>query len=751
MRKKIKNYIVFIIIISLSIFLIDITIANFKPIYTLNYFGISALPHGTCNSCHMTHNSSGGTITGVNGNANLCISCHNSSGVASAKPFSNAMKAIPGISGNSHSWEKPSINSAFETNLTTDSEMILRLVNDTIICSTCHNQHSQTYSPFLRTDNSADALCKNCHTARDIMRYTDDINNRGSHPVGISYSSSDSRFFAAPQNSLILFNSKVECSSCHSVHYATTNDGYLLRQTNDNDLCKSCHTYGDHQGMSCSNCHQAHNPDKTNIYMVRSNISTPNSGIKPVVLSSTSGANSYADGDATFNGVCEVCHTATNYHKNDGTGGSHNNGSDCISCHPHENAFVPIDCIGCHNVSQDNGDGIPIGGRRAIVVEFPASNTHAHYGAALDGNDCKICHDMTSHKDGYVDLIDADNSSIYTFLKVDSIHTDPDVSTFCQSCHDTDGATRIATPLDPFGNGNMAPDAKTKFLGTLQWNEKYGDFCWGEEGTLRAVNSHHDISDSDQSFSGAKLECLNCHGAHTSSQTSIIIDPFNPTNNWTFTTNDFCISCHNGGTGPNSPGFPLSVTGPSIPLRGLESCNYGISPWWVDYRWTNSAHGSNSKRAWTGYSGAPQYNLQCLDCHDQHGSYTTSNTLGNPYMIRDFVNGTSYVDDGERYTGPFLGPPWATFGSSRSVVISISGTTVDWAGTQGLCNVCHSNWYNASPMSHDCVGCQFCHGHGQAYAEYDWVSWSNDLPCPAKKKLFINDNKNNTMPLHLNQ
>lgn len=710
-----------------------------------------AAPHGTCNSCHINHTSPGSQLTMVGGNANLCMSCHNPSGIAGSMPFTNAMKAVPGVSGNSHAWNKNSVNSLFETNLTTNTEMLLRVINDTIVCSTCHNQHLQTYPPFLRTSNSGDAMCKNCHIARDIKRYSDNPINRGSHPVGITYNTADPRLNVAPQNSMILVNSKVECSSCHSVHNAATNDGNLLRQTNDDILCKSCHTYGNHQGMTCARCHDTHNTDKTNIFMVSSNILTPSSGIKTVVLTAESGVNSYADADATFDGICEVCHTSTNYHKHDGSGGAHNNASNCITCHPHDNGFMPSgDCTDCHNIAQDNGDGIPVGGRRAVVGEFPVANAHAHYGAVLDGAGCVICHDMSAHQSGYVNLIDADNiATIYHFLKPDSLHSDPDVSNFCQSCHDSNGATRLATPLNPFGNGNIAPNIASKFLGSLQWNETYGDFCWGTEGTMRGVNSHHDISNADQLFSGAKLECLNCHGAHLVSKTSPLADPFNLNTNWVGTGNDFCLSCHNGGTGPASPGFPSSVKGPTIPLRGLESCNYGGSPWWVDYRWSNTAHGPRSKRGWTGYSGAPQYNMLCLDCHDSHGSFTETNTLGNPYMIRDIVNGTSYIDDGERYTGPWYGPPWNTYGISRTVKITITGLNVSWGGAQGLCNVCHANWYNASPMSHDCEGCQFCHGHGQAYGEYDWVSWSNDLPCPAKKNLG-NSNNTNKPPLHLN-
>lgn len=752
--KLFKFIIVFISII--SIFLIYAQAADLDLVKTLfsSFKSAKALPHGVCNSCHINHTSPSAQLTMVGGNANLCMSCHNPVGLANGMPFTNAMKAVPGVSGNSHAWNIISVNATFETNLTTYPEMLSRLVNDTIICSTCHNQHSQTYPPFLRSSNDADAMCKNCHSVRNIMRYIDNPANKGSHPVGITYPVADTLFFAAPQNSMVLVNSKVECSSCHSVHNASTNDGYILRQTNDDVLCMSCHKYSSHQGMGCSTCHQTHNPDKTNIFMVRSNILTPNSGTKAVVFTATTGANSFADGDATYNGVCEVCHTGTTYHQNSSAGNhAHNVGLDCINCHPHSNAFMPSGgtCTDCHNSVQDNGDGIPVGGRRAIVGEFPVSNAHAHYGVTLNSNACIVCHKMDNHQSGYVELIDPDNSSTYQFLKADSLHTDPDVSNFCMNCHDADGATRLTSPLDPFGNGNVPPEVASKFSGTLQWNEWYGDLCWGNEGTLRGVNSHHDISDADQAFSGAKLECLNCHGSHLAAQSAPLADPFNLNIPWAGTDNGFCISCHNGGTSPATPEFPANVIGPTIPLRGLESCNYGVSPWWVDYRWTNSSHGSSSKRGWPGYSGAPQYDMSCMVCHDSHGSYTLSNTAGNPYMIRDVVDGSSFVDDGDRATGPWTGPPWNTFGINRTVKITITGVTVDWAGAQGLCNVCHANWYNASTMSHDCGGCQFCHGHGQTWGENDWVG-SNDAPCPAKKQLEFKNilNGNNKPPLHFN-
>jgi hypothetical protein len=331
--------------------------------------------------------------------------------------------------------------------------------------------------------------------------------------------------------------------------------------------------------------------------------------------------------------------------------------------------------------------------------------------------------------DGYVELIDPDNGTIYRFLQPGDLDSDPDLSTFCSSCHDADGAQRLASPLDPFGNGNTPPDVASRFLGTLQWDEWYGDFCFGEEGTLRQVNSHHDISDSDQAWSGAKIECLNCHGAHNASADTPVADPSNQTQPWTGTMNDFCLSCHYGGDNPLEPGFPASaigtdVSGPAIAMRGLEADNcssYNKAPWWVDYTWSYTAHGPDSKRGWPGYSGAPSYVLNCTDCHDQHGSYTETNKPGNPYMIRDFVDGTAYIDDGSRAV-----PASGTYGTAGDVVVTISGTAVDWGSAGSLCVKCHADWLNAYSWHSYCNGCMTCHGHGQSWDGSDWGDAPND-------------------------
>ena len=73
------------------------------------------------------------------------------------------------------------------------------------------------------------------------------------------------------------------------------------------------------------------------------------------------GVNSFADGDTTYNGVCEVCHTLTTYHRNNAWGDdTHYVANNCISCHRHTDGFAHgggegAGCEDCHGKDADNG------------------------------------------------------------------------------------------------------------------------------------------------------------------------------------------------------------------------------------------------------------------------------------------------------------------------------------------------------------------------------------------------------------
>lgn len=363
-----------------------------------------------CNACHIQHTALGGSLTNTLGNSNLCLSCHVTSGAASSSPFTNEDKAIPGTSGNSHSWDVPSVNASYETVLTTDPGMLLRVDEGNITCSTCHDQHNgNTLPDYTRISNVGDFMCKDCHAPRNVGRYMDNTSaNKGSHPVGLEYSGTGD-LEPVPGGSVIVVEGNVECSSCHKTHYASTSDGYLLRQANDNVLCTSCHMLGTHNGMDCSDCHLTHNTDKSNIYMIRNAILTPNSGTRSVVFTALTGTNSFADGDATYDGVCEVCHTNTNHYQNDGSASdqSHNNaggpmdGLNCIECHPHNENFDPIGCDECH-IAYAPTFGSTVHVKHKDTYAYDCSTCHFQYGSdgALEGPHPSGTKDVNFDPDG---------------------------------------------------------------------------------------------------------------------------------------------------------------------------------------------------------------------------------------------------------------------------------------------------------------------------------------------------------------
>ncbi|MCC6528202.1 MAG: hypothetical protein IT373_36480 [Polyangiaceae bacterium] len=586
----------------------------------------------------------------------------------------------------------------------------------------------------------------------------------------------------------------IECRDCHASHSDV--DPLLPRDLDQDVVCKSCHNptgqaasmadvalhnvNGGTTIVDCGSCHDPHRRHASadphpggvtadNRSLVRADTAkyVP-AALEPAVFQQRPQHFAFATGSAPYDGICQSCHTETAYHRNDGSADQgHNVGMDCTFCHRHDKGFLPSSCTDCHALAQDNGDGTPSGGRRAMVGEYPVGTSHAHLRQSpVSDADCLVCHDVATHADGRVDLLDPDTGALVTFERPSDLASDPDLSTFCARCHDADGAARLATPLDPFASGFAPPEVASRFAGTLAWNEWYGDWCFGSEGTLRLVNSHHDLSDADQAASGAKLECLSCHGAHNPSAGQKLADPDDTTQPWAGTTTNFCLRCHAGGEGPTDTRMPAGVetsvirVDPSgVPcdnpsadcsggftlasgLRPFASCEYVTVPYWTSYTWAHSAHGGDSKRGWAGYSDAPGAEVDCTVCHDPHGSYSATNPAGNPYAIRDVVDGKAFVDDGVRPGPSWTGPPWNTFGATREVIVTVTPganpppggsdpASVDWGGATGLCSTCHAQWLEAYDWHAYCGGCQTCHGHGQDWENHDWGGGNNSFGCQA--------------------
>ncbi len=133
----------------------------------------------------------------------------------------------------------------------------------------------------------------------------------------------------------------------------------------------------------------------------------------PVKFFRKTGDNSFADADTTYDGICEVCHTQTDKHKNDGTGASHNDGLKCTDCHNHAEGFKGGGCNSCHAYPPHPGDGniyqgVEGKGAHQVHVEYISQLVYGQsytlqldpdndtFGTGSPGVICGTCHTNTS-------------------------------------------------------------------------------------------------------------------------------------------------------------------------------------------------------------------------------------------------------------------------------------------------------------------------------------------------------------------
>ena len=199
-----------------------------------------------CGQCHITHATQGDILINATDSlvSTLCISCHTPGGwIPMAKAISGSMKADPsGGTGSSHAWDVDTASVTYGATTPSSQVLLDHLRADgKITCSTCHDPHENTTSPFLRLDNTANALCLDCHSSRShnvdsIRTYT---GTPRSHPVmsalpaTSTYHNPPLDADGSPQpsdgnttNDFALGGSnEIYCTSCHGVHYTDSNSG----------------------------------------------------------------------------------------------------------------------------------------------------------------------------------------------------------------------------------------------------------------------------------------------------------------------------------------------------------------------------------------------------------------------------------------------------------------------------------------------------------------------------------------------
>jgi hypothetical protein len=263
-----------------------------------------------------------------------------------------------------------------------------------------------------------------------------------------------------------------------------------------------------HNVEDCTVCHDVRQTNPTNFYYISDLISTPNSGNRSTVFTSRTGSNSFADGDGTYDGVCEICHTSTLYFNNNGGGEEHLASSDCIGCHEHRNEFS-----GTHE-----GDA-QIGNCQTCHWEQDGSimgTSHDLSGQYAMGTVCDICHltGTVSNHELTVAVFD-----LYSSLTLDAsdVGQPGTSSNLCLSCHDgtvaidsfggntgwdyIGGAANIGTDLSTVHPISFTYDTDLATTDGKLWDP----LTWpsGLVGTI----------DEDMLFAG-KMECASCHDTH---------------------------------------------------------------------------------------------------------------------------------------------------------------------------------------------------------------------------------------------
>jgi hypothetical protein len=397
----------------------------------------------------------------------------------------------------------------------------------------------------------------------------------------------------------------ISCGNCHDI-FAYNQPNLMppwtvhapqdIDDTQLNTLCRGCHNdipvpyvkthsslqtgtkYGNWT-VECSVCHDPHAQEQNNLNgstygkLIRKQISLnritgtipQKIGSKTVKFLGQTGANSFADGDAVYDGICEVCHTKTSHHRNNGTAvnQSHNDGTRCTICHSHVNGFAGFDhtaagvvvpvspCMDCHGaLGSDLIAGVhgnqcglchvdPLGA--GPLVE-PYETNHPHGGA------CSDCHGpfstIHSHSDhnaasqsGIVEIFSSDghDSSFDEFMvQVDCItcHT-----TNLQAAHGNDCSTCHPTPYNTLGT----------------WNRT----C--QQGGCHTV-FHADSTTAHDPFSATNdsgNDCLRCHN-----DGSWIVDQ------------NHCLNCH--ATAGNAT-VPITTSNAQPSYTGLARIAFSIN------------------------------------------------------------------------------------------------------------------------------------------------------------------------------
>jgi predicted CXXCH cytochrome family protein len=325
---------------------------------------------GICAQCH---DAAAALAVGTGGHAPSldCITCHGD--------------RRPGVFGRRHRAVPTSCTSHHQVTLETHPVRELGPARLQRTCLKCHDAHGSSNAHLIRTsirtrgrlrsvdfrataDGSAPAfvdaarpgrgLCEICHqdtrfypaSGKGEPHFTDDCTLCHDHAVAFRPVAGDeSCAICHPAEDAELAKPTLHhdrfagsCSSCHAEVSPDPGPGHRATSA-----CTDCHSparVATHVppgiSLACTDCHDAHGSD--NIRLVRDVIHTTTGDDRPMLFENLSGKadGSFASASAPGTGLCEVCHTRTQFYRADGGGAAHYT-TPCGVCHRHEAGFSP--------------------------------------------------------------------------------------------------------------------------------------------------------------------------------------------------------------------------------------------------------------------------------------------------------------------------------------------------------------------------------------------------------------------------
>ncbi len=461
--------------------------------------------------------------------------------------------------------------------------------------------------------------------------------------------------------------------------------------------------------------------------LVKEIIATPNSGDRTVKFFNSTGANSFADGNTTYDGVCEVCHTQTLFHSNSAAGDhAHNIPSKCTTCHQHTKGFKGAGCDVCHgyppvvNTVTGGPDGLANNPTATGSTTAGVHNTHVTTKLYA----CQICHynsvgtgsthannkvtigfslfsgtypggsyngQATANYDSSQGNTNVTNSGSKTCSNIychgrlpdgtvwgGGQNTTPqwDGSVTCTSCHDTGGSLSYLSTR----HRRHTNESKHSFACEKCHYQTASGSNSIKNQSYHANNAKDVVFSAGGAFAGGDKSCTNtyCHSNARGGAPNVSVK-------WSDSTPMQCDSCHNGRT---------DIDTLEISSNGHERL---VSSQWVR-------------------------KYPCYYCHDA--------TVNTSSAIKDYskhVNETKDVVFNSRWN--ITGKPAPSYNANTKTCDNIychsDGTTVDpvvspfaWTDSNTKCNTCHG---------HEQGTCSTCHNDGRTA----WTlgeEWKSAMP-----------------------